>query len=95
MSCKTSNAEFITESDHKIVVAKLGTGISQRIKALAKEKRLKGKKQILKLDQAKDEDWEKYRTKLDREIIKVLEITDNINKIERKCSNKDINMIIC
>ena len=44
MSCETVNAEFITESDHKIVVAKLGTDISQRTKALAKEKRLKGKK---------------------------------------------------
>ena len=90
MDCETFNTEFITESNHKIVVAKLGTGISQRTKALAKKKRLKGKKRILKLDQAKDEDWEKYRIKLDREIIKALEITDNINEIERKCSNKDI-----
>ena len=56
MSCETVNAEFITESDHKIVVTKLGTGISQRRKALAKEKRLKGKKQILIDDLAK---WSK------------------------------------
>ena len=87
------NAEFITKSDHKIVVTKLGIGILQKTKALAKEKRLKGKKRILKLDQAKDEDWKKYRIKLDREIIKALETTDNINEIERKYSNKDINMI--
>jgi hypothetical protein len=75
------------------VFAKLGTGISYKIRAPALDKRLKGKKKILKLDKAQEEDWEKYRVELDKELIKKLEVVDNIAAIEESCNNKSIDEI--
>ena len=56
ISCEIVKADCITESDHSIVIAKLGTGIMLKIRKLAKEKQLKGKKRILRLDEAKQEE---------------------------------------
>ena len=83
----------IIRSDHNIVIAKLKTDISLKIRKLAKEKQLKSKKRVLRLVKAKEEDWEEYRAKLDKEIKKVLEIEDSIKLIEKKCRSKDINKI--
>ena len=63
------------------------------MRKLAKEKQLKGKKRILRLDEAKEEEWKEYRDKLDKEIKKALEIEDNIELIEERCRSKDIDKI--
>jgi len=52
IKCEIYPAELITGSDHRIVVAKLGTGIMQKVRSTAINKHLKGKKRILKLDKA-------------------------------------------
>ena len=52
MSCKIVEAECIIGSDHKIVLAKLVTGIIQKAGSLASIRRMKGKKRVLKLDKA-------------------------------------------
>jgi len=93
ISCEIVKADCITESDHSIVIAKLGTGIMLKIRKLAKEKQLKGKKRILRLDEAKQEEWDKYKVKLDKEIKKALEIEDNDEMLEEKCQNKDIDKL--
>jgi len=63
------------------------------MRKLAKEKQLKGKKRILRLIEVKEEEWKKYRAKLDKEIKKALEIEDNIELIEERCRSKDIDKI--
>jgi ribonuclease HI len=93
LSCEIVEANCITGSDHNIVIAKLGTGISLKTRKLAKEKQLKGKKRILRITEAKEEEWEEYRARLDKEIKKVLEVEDNIELIEERCRSKDINKI--
>ena len=75
------------------VIAKLDTYISLKMRKLAKEKQLKGKKRILRLIKAKEEEWKEYRAKLDKEIKKALEIEDNIELIEKRCRSKDIDKI--
>ena len=93
ISCEIVKADYITGSDHNIVIAKVGTGINLKTRKLAKEKQLKGKKRILRLDEAKEEEWKEYRDKLDKEIKKALEIEDNIKLIEERCRSKDIDKI--
>src|SRR5438552_3463163 len=56
ISCEIVKADCITGSDHNIVIAKVGTGINLKMRKLAKEKQLKGKKRILRLDEAKEEE---------------------------------------
>ena len=63
------------------------------MKKLAKEKQLKGKKRVLRLVKAKEEEQKKYRAKLDKEIKKALEIEDSIKLIEERYRSKDINKI--
>jgi hypothetical protein len=55
MKCEIIESEYIMNSDHNIVIAKLSTGIMQRTRALASVKRLKGKKKILRLNKAQKE----------------------------------------
>ena len=62
-----------------------------KTRKLAKEKQLKEKKRILRLDEAKQEEWDKYKVKLDKEIKKALEIEDNDELLEEKCQSKDID----
>jgi len=50
--CDIIEADTITSSDHAIVIATMLTGITQRPRSLACDKRLKGKKWILVLDKA-------------------------------------------
>jgi hypothetical protein len=91
LSCAIIESQCITGSDHSIVYAKLSTGIMQKLRKEAVNKRLKGKKRILRLDKAQEEDWENYRAKLDTEVLKKLGIESNIELIERKCANKSLN----
>ena len=63
------------------------------MRKLAKEKQLKGKKRVLRLVKTKEEEWKKYKAKLDKEIKKALEIKDNIELIEERCRSKDIDKI--
>ena len=93
ISCEIVKADCITGSDHNIVIAKVGTGINLKTRKLAKEKQLKGKKRILRLDEAKEEEWKEYRDKLDKKIKKALEIEDNIELIKERCRSKDIDKI--
>ena len=74
-------------------MAKLGTGIMQKRRSLAKDKQIKEKRRILKLNKAKKEDWERYRIKLDEKLTKELELVSNIELIEEICKNKNINEI--
>ena len=53
-----------------------------KMRKLAKEKQLKGKKRILRLDEAKQEEWDKYKVKLDKKIKRALEIKDNDKILE-------------
>ena len=72
IDCKIIDADYITGSDHKIVQAQFTTGFSQKGRPIAISKRLKGKKQVLKLEKATEEDQEVYRTKLDTTLKKNL-----------------------
>ena len=71
--------------------AKLSTGIMEKSRSVACNKRLKGKKRILRLDKAQEEDWEEYRAKLDLEVLKKLGIENNTDLIEEKCANKSLD----
>ena len=64
ISCKIIDADYITKSDHKIIQAQFTTGFSQKSRPIAINRRLKGKKRVLKLEKATEEDWEGYRMKL-------------------------------
>ena len=64
-----------------------------KMRKLVKEKQLKGKKRILRLDEAKQKEWDKYKVKLDKEIKKALEIEDNTELIEERYRSKDIDKI--
>lgn len=65
ISSKISNAEFVTGSDHRIVQAHYITGVNQKFKPTACDKRLKKKRRVLELEKASDECWDTYTTKLD------------------------------
>jgi len=66
IKCEITGAECIIGSDHKIVSAQFITGFSQNSRSVAKNKRLKGKQRILKLEKATDEEWEAYRINLEK-----------------------------
>ena len=86
-------AECITGSNYKIVLAKIGTGIIQKTRSRAKKKRLKEKKRILKLDKVQKEDWERYKANLEEKLKKKLEVVDNIALAEENFASKSIDEI--
>ena len=63
------------------------------MRTLAKEKQFKGKKRVLRIIEAKEEEQEEYRAKLDKEIKKALEIENNTELIKERCRSKDIDKI--
>jgi exonuclease III/ribonuclease HI len=73
LTCEIVEADTITSSDHAIVVAKVITGIMSYTRTLACNKRLKGKQWIFQLDKANEEDWEKYKSSLDKLLKRKLE----------------------
>ena len=88
ISCEILLAELIIGSDHKIVVAKLGTSIMQKVRSTAINKHLKGKKRILKLDKAQKEEWESYKTKLEEVIMKKLRIKASQQSLKKSVKTK-------
>ena len=93
MSCKNNEATCITGSDHSIVVAKIGTGITEKTRSLANSKWLKGKKRILNLEKAQKEDWDNYQVKLDKKLQKKLNLREHIELTKEKCKAKSIDEI--
>ena len=89
--CEIVEAEYITGSDHKIVLAKIGTGIIQKTRSRAKEKRLKEKKRILKLDKAQEEDWERYKANLEEKLKKKLGVVGNVALAEENFTSISID----
>ena len=65
----------------------------QKVRSSAINKRLKGKKRILKLDKAQKEEWESYKTKLEEVIMKELRITDKSAMLEDIYKDKDLDEI--
>ena len=85
-------ADTITGSDHSIVVTTMLSGIIEKTRSTACNKRLKGKQWVFQLDKAKEEDWENYRTKLDHTLEKKLRIPEE-NKISQKIEIQDKNLL--
>ena len=69
----------------------MGTGIIQKTRSVAKDKRMKEKKRVLKLDKAEDEDWERYRIKLDKNLSEKLGLESNLKQVEESCISKNID----
>jgi len=69
----------------------MGTGIIQKTRSVAKDKRMKEKKRVLKLDKAEDEDWERYRIKLDKNLSEKLGLESNLEQVEESCISKNID----
>ncbi len=65
ISCKITDSDTITNSDHAIVSASIATGIMKKSRTAACDKRLKGKKWVFNLDKATEENWGDYKAKLD------------------------------
>ena len=65
ISCKITESDTITNSDHAIVSASIATGIMKKSRTAAGDKRLKGKKWVFNLDKATEENWGDYKAKLD------------------------------
>ncbi|CAG8443915.1 1425_t:CDS:2, partial [Dentiscutata heterogama] len=90
---ENAESECITNSDHSVVIARLGTGIIDKRKPLAREKRLKGRKRIILTDKAQEEEWENYKTKLNEEIIKRLKTKNKMQDVEKRCKELDKNAL--
>ena len=65
ISCKITESDTITNSDHAIVSANIATEIMKKSRTAACDKRLKGKKWVFNLDKATEENWGDYKAKLD------------------------------
>ena len=68
------------------------SGIMEKTRSTACNKRLKGKQWVFQLDKAKEEDWENYRTKLDYTLEKKLRILKE-NKNSQKIEIQDKNLL--
>ena len=65
----------------------------QKVRSTAINKRLKGKKRILKLNKAQKEEQESYKTKLEEVIMKELRIIDKLAILKDICKDKDLDEI--
>src|SRR5205085_10478914 len=91
IECKISDAEYITGSDHKIVLTQFITEFRQKSRSNACTKRMKGKKCILKLEKATEEEWEAYIMKLDKMLKEKLAASSEEDSIVIQSEKKSID----
>ena len=91
IKCKISDAEYITNSDHKIVSAQFITGFSLKNRSLACSKRLKGKKRVLKIDKVTEEDWKAYSLKLEAMLKKKISKNNEEARLLESYKEKNID----
>ncbi|CAG8802942.1 27514_t:CDS:2, partial [Gigaspora margarita] len=82
IQASTKDMDLVTNSDHKLLITALDTGINTRFRSYA-ETRKKGKRRLVfELEKATENDWVHYKGKLERRLLSKIHIDKEISMDE-------------